>query len=83
MGRGEVVVMGDLFKFWLMERSPHPLPVETLTLAIIHVQKYLRRNPTSRCRPFFPTDGFNMKKAIPLSSFQKMLFIGVLPNKFF
>ena len=49
MGRGEVVVMGDLFKFWLMERSPHPLPVETLTLAIVHVQKYLRRNPTSRC----------------------------------
>ena len=48
MGRGEVVVMGDLSKFWLMERSPHPLPVETLTLAI-HVQKYLRRNPTSRC----------------------------------
>ena len=33
MGRDEVVVMGDLFKFWLMERSPHPLPVETLTLA--------------------------------------------------
>ena len=49
MGRDEVVVMGDLFKFWLMERSPHPLTVETLTLAIIHVQKCLRRNPRSPC----------------------------------